>query len=69
MVKRLMKQRETVDAEMSAQGNTQGNLEYSSIMLRKKRFWFVLGNGPLKSTLRCSKGRVDLIKVADSGDL
>ena len=69
MVKRLTKQHDTVDAEMSEQGNTQGNLLYSSMTFRKKRFLFVLGSGPLKSTLSLSKGRVDLIKVAGSGDL
>ena len=54
----------TVPEVMSAQGNANGNLEYSSIIV--KRYLFLdevaVGNGPLKSRLSLSMGWVALIK-------
>ena len=52
---------ETVAADTSGHGKIQGNRLNSSIMLRKKRFLFVEGSGPLKSTLSLSRGLVDFI--------
>ena len=39
----------TVETVISGHGNTKGNLEYSSIIVRKYTFLLVLGRGPLKS--------------------
>ena len=54
-------------ALVSLQENANGNLEYSSMMVIKKRFWLVDGKGPLKSRLNRSNGQVTLIKCTLSG--
>ena len=49
-------------ADISEQGKTNGNLEYSSMIFRKYLFLLFEGNGPLKSMLILSNGWVDLIR-------
>jgi hypothetical protein len=53
----------TVDAEMSGHGMIKGKREYSSTTVRIYLFLDDEGNGPLKSILIRSMGRVDLINV------
>ena len=52
MVKHLM----TGVVDTSEHGNTKGNLEYLSTMVRKYLFPLLLGKGPLKSILIRSNG-------------
>jgi len=51
----------TVVADKSEQGIAKGNLEYSSIMVRIKRFLDFDGKGPLKSRFNLSNGDVAFI--------
>lgn len=52
-----------VEADVSGQGTAKGYLEYSSTMVRRKRFLLVEGKGPLKSRFNLSKGAVALMRV------
>ncbi|KRZ59938.1 hypothetical protein T02_63 [Trichinella nativa] len=46
----------TEAADTSAQGNANGNLEYSSTTINIYLWFWCPGSGPLKSMLRRSKG-------------
>ena len=54
----------TVFAVISEQGKAKGNLEYSSMIVRKYLLPEALGNGPLKSKFSRSKTCVALISRA-----
>ena len=53
---RLLRHLMTVAVDISEQGNTKGNQEYSSAMFRKYMFPLLLGKRPLKSMLIRLKG-------------
>ena len=53
----------TVCDDMFGHGNTNGHLEYSSMIVRKYLFSVANGSGPLKSTFNLSIGCVDLMRV------
>ena len=57
----------TVFVEISLHGYANGNLEYSSIITKRYRFFELDGSGPLKSTLILSSGWVAFIRVAGGG--
>ena len=52
---------------MFEQGYTNGNLEYSSMMVRKYLLRVEDGRGPLKSMFNLSIGCVDLMSVPIGG--
>ena len=53
----------TVCDDMFGHGNTNGNLEYSSMIVRKYLFCVADGSGHLKSMFNLSIGCVDLMRV------
>ena len=52
----------TVSVEIPGQGIANGKREYSSITVGKFLFHDEGGNGPSKSMLNCSIGRITLIR-------
>ena len=50
----------TVCDDMFGHGNTNGNLEYSSMIVRKYLFCVADGSGPLKSMFNLSIGCVEV---------
>ena len=58
-----LKQAITVLELKSAVGYANGNLEYSSIIVRRYLLFEFVGSGPLKSILNRSNGWVALINV------
>ena len=67
MENRVVRQSITVAADVSLQGKAKGNLENSSITVKRKALPFVVGKGPLKSILSLSKGYVALMSDCAGG--
>ena len=49
---------------MLGNGNTNGNIEYLSMIVIKKLFCVADGSGPLKSMFNLSIGCIDLMRVS-----
>ena len=64
---RVVKYLITDDVDISGKGNTNGNLEYSSTIVRKYLFLLLLGNCPLTSIFILLKGCVALMSGTSSG--
>ena len=60
----VSRHRVAVEVVMSLQGKANGKREYSSITINRYLLWVDDGNGPLKSMLILSIGRIALINIS-----